>query len=86
MNEHDLDELFDCSEWSSSILKQYLGGHIDLETVVILEKVFGVCSQFDKKLTDPVWETVSMKIKKYAPFINIDVLQYKKVLRETVNG
>jgi hypothetical protein len=54
--------------------------------VVILEKVFGFCSQFDKKLTDPVWETVSMKIRKYAPFINIDVLQYKKVLRETVNG
>ena len=84
--EYDLDELFDCANGHPPILKQYLGEHIDLETVVILEKVFGFCSQFDKKLTDPVWETVSMKIKKYAPFINIDVLQYKKVLRETVNG
>jgi hypothetical protein len=27
-----------------------------------------------------------MKIRKYDPFINIDVLQYKKVLREVVNG
>ena len=84
--EYELDELFDCTNGHPPILKQYLGEHIDLETVVILEKVFGFCSQFDKKLTDPVWETVSMKIKKYAPFINIDVLQYKKVLRETVNG
>ena len=83
--EYGLDELFDCENGHPPILKQYLGEHIDLETVVILEKVFGFCSQFDKKLTDPVWETVSMKIKKYAPFININVLQYKKVLRETVN-
>ena len=84
--EYDLDELFDCANGHPPILKQYLGEHIDLETVVILEKVFGFCSQFDKKLTDPVWETVSMKIKKYAPFINIDVLQYKKVLRDVVHG
>ena len=84
--EYDLEELFDCSNGHPPILKEYLGEHIDLETVVILEKVFGFCSRFDKKLTDPVWETVSMKIRKYAPFINIDVLQYKKVLRETVNG
>ena len=84
--EYDLDELFDCVNGHPPILKEYLGDHIDLETVVILEKVFGFCSQFDKKLDDPVWETVSMKIRKYAPFINIDVLQYKKVLRETVNG
>ena len=84
--EYTLDELFDCTNGHPPILKEYLGEHIDLETVVILEKVFEFCSQFDKKLTDPVWETVSMKIRKYAPFINIDVLQYKKVLRETVNG
>ena len=65
-------------------LKEYLGEHIDLETVVILEKVFKFRSRFDKKLDDPVWETVSMKIRKYDPFININVLQYKKVLRELV--
>ena len=85
-DEYTLDELFDCAYGHPPILKEYLGEHIDLETVVILEKVFEFCSQFDKKLTDPVCETVSMKIRKYAPFINIDVLQYKKVLRETVIG
>jgi hypothetical protein len=40
---------------------------------------------FDKKLLDPVWETVSLKIKKYKPFLNIDKFQYKKLLREIVN-
>ena len=72
-DEYTLDELFDSTNGHPPILKEYLGEHIDLETVVILEKVFGFCSQFDKKLTDPVWEPVSMKITKYTPFINIDV-------------
>ena len=84
--EYGLDDLFDCSNGHQPILKEYLGEHIDLETVVILEKVFKFRSRFDKKLDDPVWETVSMKIRKYDPFININVLQYKKVLRELVNG
>ena len=84
--EYGLDDLFDCSNGHPPILKEYLGEHIDLETVVILEKVFKFRSRFHKKLDDPVWETVSMKIKKYDPFININVLQYKKVLRELVNG
>jgi len=36
-------------------------------------------------LNDPVWQTVNLKIKKYVPFLNIDVFQYKKILRELVN-
>ena len=86
MYKRQLDDLFDCSDGHPPVLREYLGDHIDLETLVILEKVFNFRSQFDKKLTDPVWETVSMKIRKYAPFINIDVLQYKKVLRDVVHG
>ena len=82
--EYDLDELFDCVNGHPPILKEYLGDHIDLETVVILEKVFGFCSQFDKKLTDPVWETVSRKIKKYKPLLNIDVPKYKMILKQVV--
>jgi hypothetical protein len=39
----------------------------------------------DKRLDDPVWETVSLKIKEYNPFINIDVFQYKRVLRSIVH-
>ena len=34
---------------------------------------------------DPVWESVSLKIKKYIPFININVFQYKTILRELVH-
>ena len=65
--------------------KKYLGGEVSLETFVILEKIFSFVKDFDKKLDDPVWESVSLKIKKYIPFININVFQYKKILRELIN-
>ena len=81
-----LNEVFDCSNNKHPIvLKKYLGGEISLETLMILEKVFSFVKNFDKKLTDPVWETVSLKIKKYTPFLNISVFPYKKILRELIN-
>ena len=81
-----LNEVFDCSNNKHPIvLKKYLGGEISLETLMILEKVFSFVKNFDKKLTDPVWETVSLKIKKYTPFLNINVFPYKKILRELIN-
>ena len=81
-----LNEVFDCSNNKHPIvLKKYLGGEISLETFMILEKVFSFVKDFDKKLKDPVWETVSLKIKKYTPFININVFPYKKILREMIN-
>jgi len=81
-----LNEVFDCSNNKHPIvLKKYLGGEISLETLMILEKVFSFVKNFDKKLTDPVWETVSLKIKKYTPFLNINVFPYKKILREMIN-
>jgi hypothetical protein len=33
-----------------------------------------------------VWETVSMRIKKYSPFLHIDVFHYKKILKQIVGG
>ena len=81
-----LNEVFDCSNNKHPIvLKKYLGGEISLETLMILEKVFSFVKNFDKKLKDPVWESVSLKIKKYIPFIHINVFQYKKILRQLIN-
>ena len=66
------------------ILKEYLGGKVSLETMVICDIILEYVKEWDKKLNDPVWETVSMKIKKYKPFLNIDVQRYKKILKEIV--
>ena len=84
--ENNLDEGFNCSKGHPLLLKRYLGGEISLETLTILEKVFSFAKNFDNKLDDPVWESVSLKLKKYIPFININVFHYKKILRELVNG
>jgi hypothetical protein len=67
------------------VLKSYLAGETSIETMAILDKILGYAKDFDKKLLDPVWERVSLKIKKYEPFLNIDVFKYKKYLREQVN-
>tara|TARA_B100001029_G_scaffold117159_1_gene97102 strand:- start:201 stop:755 length:555 start_codon:yes stop_codon:yes gene_type:complete len=86
LSETDLEKLFNCSKGHPILLKKYLGGEISLETLTILEKVFSFKKDFDSKLTDPVWETVSLKLKKYLPFLNINVFQFKKTLREIING
>ncbi len=85
LSETDLEKLFSCSKGHPLVLKRYLGGEISLETLMILEKVFSFAKDFDKKLQDPVWETVSLKLRKYSPFLNINVFTYKKVLREIIN-
>ena len=66
------------------ILKEYLRKNISIETLVILDKILGFRENFDSHLKDPVWETVSMRIKKYSPFLNIDVQRYKQILKQVV--
>ena len=85
LSEKELEEVFNCSKGHPPILKKYLGGEISLETLVIFEKIFSFGKKFNRKLKDPVWETVNMKIKKYVPFLNINVFHYKKILREIVD-
>ena len=85
LSENDLEKVFNCSKGHPIILKKYLGGEISLETLSILEKIFSFQSKFDQKLQDPVWETVSMKLKKYLPFLNINVFHFKKILRNIIN-
>ena len=82
-----VDEVFDCSKGHPPILRNYLGGKTSLETLVICDIIFGYGKNFDKDLKDPVWETVSRRVKKYTPFLNISVPRYKKILKEVViNG
>ena len=79
-----VDEVFDCSKGHPIVLKKFLGGNISLETLVIYDRILGYGNNFDKKLKDPVWETVSRRVRKYTPFLNIDVFRYKKILKEVV--
>jgi hypothetical protein len=83
-SENELGNLFKCSKGHPVVLKKFLSGSLSLETFVIYDKIFHFSKNFDKKLDDPVWETVSLKLKKYGPFLNIDVFQFKKILKEII--
>ena len=80
-----LENVFDCSKGHPILLKTFLKSELAPEIMVIYDTIFSYISEFDKKLLDPVWETVSLKIKKYKPFIHIDIFQYKKLLRDIIN-
>jgi hypothetical protein len=80
-----LESVFDCSKGHPILLKKYLKNEISIENMVIYELIFSYCNDFDKKLLDPVWEIVSLKIKKYKPFIHIGVISYKNTLRNIIN-
>src|SRR5210317_1675326 len=86
LSNNELESVFNCSKGHPILLKKYLGGEISLETLVIFEKIFSFKNKFDKKLNDPIWETVSLKIQKYSPFLNnLDIFKYKKILRDIVD-
>ena len=85
LSNNELENLFSCSKGHPTILKRFLGGDISLETFVIYDRIFSFRKKFDKELKDPVWETVSLKLQKYSPFLNIDVFKFRKILRDIVN-
>ena len=84
-SENSMEDLFTIKNGSHPrLLKIFLQGNLSLETMVILDSIFGYRKNFDKKLDDPIWKFVSMRIAKYFPFIHIDVFKYKKILKEIV--
>ena len=78
----NFDSFFSTQGQHPKILKSFLKKEISLETLVILDKILGFRSHLDKKLDDPIWSTVSLKMKKYASFLNIDVFKFKRILKE----
>ena len=81
---HKVDDVFDCSAGHPILLKCHLTKEVSLETMVIYDRIFSYIKDFDKKLTDPVWKTVSLRIKNYSSFIHNDVFKFKKILKGVV--
>lgn len=85
--EFSFKDVFTCRLGNHPILlKQHMINKVSIETMVILDHIFNYVQKFDANLLDPIWESYSMKIKKYKPFINIDVRPYKKILKETLTN
>ncbi len=82
----NFDAMFSTKKGHPVVFKKYLGGELSIETMVILDKILGFRNDFDSKLTDPVWISVSLILKKYEPFLNIDVFHFKKILKEIIKN
>ena len=75
----NFDILFKVGEGNHpKLVKAYLGKKVSLETLVILEKVLHYREQFDAKISETyIWPKVSLLIKKYEPFLEIDVRAFR---------
>ena len=75
----NFDILFKVGEGNHpKLVKAYLGKKVSLETLVILEKILKFRESFDAKISETyIWPKVSLLIKKYEPFLKIDVRAFR---------
>jgi hypothetical protein len=80
-------DLFDCQAGQHPlIVREYLGGRVNIETLVILDKLTGFVNKFDEHLgTMMMWPETSRLLRKYRPFLRIELEQYKKIYEEKFN-
>ena len=76
------NDLFETVGGHPTLLKLFLKRRLHLDTLVVMDIVLGFSRQWDKVLTDPLWESLSLKLRKYKPFLSISVPKYSKVMKE----
>ena len=77
------NDLFKTMGTHPPLLRLYIKRSITLETLTILDMVLGFMVQWDRELHDPLWTALSMKIKKYKPFLSLNTSRYKSIIKET---
>ena len=89
MKEYDLkfNELFECDGINHPpILKLLLGGDISLETFTVLDIILGFTKILDKKLIDPIWRDQKNLCYNYKPFLEVNVNEKRKLIKDVLNG
>ena len=78
------DCLFEIDGNYPIILNEFIKNKVQLETVVIVNKLTNFIVKTDKVVTEPLfYPTVSNRIKKYAPFVQVDLDKMKKIVLKT---
>ena len=63
------------------IITAYLQDEISIETVVIINKLTGFMNKADKEITETIlWPDISLKIRKYDPFVRVKLDNMKKIV------
>ena len=76
------NEMFPCDRGHPPLLRLFLKGEVHLETFIILDMVLGFVLNWDNRLDDPVWNPLSLKVKKAKPFMSIPVSDYRNLMKE----
>ena len=83
----EFNSLFECKSGTHPpVVKEHLKKNISIESLIILDAVIKFKKNLDKILDDFVWETVSLKMNKYRPFLlnSVTIQNYKKILQRIV--
>ena len=69
------------------IVQLHLQGRISPETMVILNDFTAFINKFDKYYdkNDPIWSKISLKLRKYKPFVKYPKDKIKSILKEKIN-
>ena len=63
------------------VITDWMGGGINIESVAILQVLTNFVESADKQITETiVWRDVSRKIRKYTPFVHMDLLKAKNIV------
>ena len=79
---HSFNDLFATLGSHPPLLKLHVKGDVSLETMIVMDICLKFTPLWDKKLTDPLWESISLKIKKYKPFLSIPSDKYRKIMKD----
>lgn len=67
------------------LLMHFMQKDITIETMVILNNIFGFIKIWDKKISDDIiYPKVSRKVRKYGAFLAVNVDKYKILTKETL--
>ena len=63
------------------LLKLHMRGEVSLETLIILVDMVQCMKYWNRKMEyDPSWQSISIKIVKYRPFLNYDREKFKNIV------
>lgn len=94
---NDIDKIISMNDFKSLfvvedgqhplLVKMLLQNEIPLETFVVLNRYIGFMPKFDKEITDPImWPDLSLKIRKYNPFITVNNDAIKDALKDCLQS
>lgn len=81
----NFNDVLECKNSQHSILiRKYLQNSLSIETLVILDEILHYVKGYDRVLDDPLWELLSLKIRKYKSLLSIDTDKYLNIIKEII--